>query len=304
MRKIVVILNATAGSVKDKELTSRISKAFERNGAQARIEVASGKQIAPIAQAMRDEHYDVIVAAGGDGTVSTVASQIVAYDTVLGVLPMGTLNHFARDLGIPLDLEEAVAAVCLGEVSAVDVGSVNEKFFINNSSLGLYADQARLRQVWRPRVGRWLALILASIVTLSRYRFLRVTVELNDKPISRRCPLVLVSNNEYKLEPGNLTQRKQLDGGALGLYMLRDEGRMGLLRIALRSLVFNLEDVEGFEHDTAAKITITTRQRRIRVALDGEAYKLAAPLRYRLVPRGLRVITPQKPPGLNADSNA
>jgi YegS/Rv2252/BmrU family lipid kinase len=294
MQKIGIIINATAGSSKGKELASRISAIFERNGVQARIKVANGKQISAIARAMRDKHYDLIVAAGGDGTVSTVASQIVECDVVLGVLPLGTLNHFARDLGIPLDLEEAADAICRGEVRAVDIGSVNEKFFINNSSLGLYADQVRLRQVWRKRIGRWPALIVASIVTLVRYRHLRITANFNGQSVSRHCPLALISNNEYRLEPGNLTERKQLEGGLLGIYLLRDEGRMGLLRIAMHSFVQRLEEASSFEHDTSAEVIITMRRKRIHVALDGEVCKLNSPLRYSSMHGGLRVITPKR----------
>src|SRR6185369_151465 len=104
MRKIGVIINATAGSETGRELADHILEAFASHGAEARVEVADGKQVCAIAQAMRDEHYNLIVAAGGDGTVSAVASQIIACDTTLGVLPLGTLNHFARDLGIPLSL--------------------------------------------------------------------------------------------------------------------------------------------------------------------------------------------------------
>jgi diacylglycerol kinase family enzyme len=293
MRKMAVIINCAAGSAAGKELADKVCALFDLNGARARVELAVGKEVPVIARAMRDEGYDCIIAAGGDGTVSAVASQIVGSEVALGVLPLGTLNHFARDLGIPLGLEEAVSAIFSGEVKAVDMGSVNERFFINNSSLGLYADQARLRQVWRARIGRWPALILASIVTLTRYRFLRVTARFNDSSVSRRCPLVLVSNNEYKLEPGNLAERKRLDGGLLGIYLLRDEGRLGLLRTALRSLVLRLEEAESFENDRAAQVIISTRQRRIRVALDGEVWKLDGPLRYASMPGSLRVIAPK-----------
>jgi YegS/Rv2252/BmrU family lipid kinase len=293
MRNIGIIINATAGSAKGKELASQIRAIFERNGAQVQIEVADGKQIITVARAMRDKHYDVIVAAGGDGTVSTVASQLVECDVVLGVLPLGTLNHFARDLGMPLDLEEAAAAICSGEMRTVDVGSVNEKVFINNSSLGLYADQVRLRQVWRKRIGRWPSLMLASIITLARYRHMRITAKFNGKSVGRRCPLVLISNNEYKLEPGNLSERKQLDGGLLGIHLLRDEGRMGLLRIALHSFVRKLEEASNFEHDTATEVVVTTRRKRVHVALDGEVWKFHSPLRYSSMRGALRVIAPQ-----------
>ena len=292
--KIGVIINATAGSAKGHELANQISTIFERNGLQTRIEVANGKQIPAIARAMRDERYDVIVAAGGDGTVSSVAAQIVGCDVALGVLPLGTLNHFARDLGVSLNLEEAASVICSGEVRVVDVASVNERIFINNSSLGLYADQVRLRQVWRKRIGRWPALILASIVTLARFRFLRVTAQFDGKSINRRCPLTLISNNEYKLEPGNLTERKQLDGGLLGVYLLRDEGRAGLLRVTLHSFVHRLEEAESFENHTTAKVIITMKKKRIHVALDGEVCKLRSPLRYSSMPGGLRVVAPKR----------
>ena len=294
VQKIGVIINATAGSARGQELASQISAIFERNGMQAQIEVANGKQVPAIARTMRDEHYDVIVAAGGDGTVSSVAAQIVGCDVALGVLPLGTLNHFARDLGISLNLEEAAAVICSGEVRAVDIASVNERFFINNSSLGLYADQVRLRQVWRKRIGRWPALILASIITLARFRYLAITAKFNGKSVSRRCPLALISNNEYKLEPGNLTERKQLDGGLLGIYLLRDEGRAGLLRIVLHSFVHKLEEAASFENDTAAEVIITMKQKRIHVALDGEVCKLHSPLRYSSMPGSLRVVAPKR----------
>jgi len=274
------------------EIAEAVRRAFERHGVQARVEVASGNKLPEIARAMRDEAYDCIVAGGGDGTISTVAAQLIGHPAVLGVLPLGTLNHFARDIGMPLDIEGAVAAICSGEVRAVDVASVNGKVFINNSSLGLYPDQARLRQIWRPRIGRWLALIYASVIVLTRFPFLRIIAEFNDKRISRRCPMMVVSNNEYKLEPGKLTQRERLDKGVLGIYLLREEGRTGLLRIALHSLVYNLEEAASFEIDRAEEVVVMTRRKRVRVALDGEVYKLRTPLRYRSVPASLRVVAP------------
>jgi len=294
MRKTGVIINVSAGSVTRQEVAEAVRRAFERHGVQARVEVASGDKLPEVARAMRDDAYDCIVAGGGDGTVSTVAAQLVGHRTALGVLPLGTLNHFARDLGMPLDIEDAVAEICSGEVRAVDVASVNGKVFINNSSLGLYPDQARLRQVWRARIGRWPALILASIVVLTRFPFLRVIAEFNGKRLSRRCPMMLVSNNEYKLEPGKLTERPRLDCGVLGIYLLRNEGRTGLLRIALHSLVYSLEEAASFENDRASEIVVTTHRKKIRVALDGEVYKLDTPLRYRSRPASLRVIAPKK----------
>lgn len=294
MQKTGVIINAFAGSVSNDKVADAVRAAFERRGVQAQIELAGGSRLLETARAMRDEGFDFIIAGGGDGTVSTVAAQLAGHSPALGVLPLGTLNHFARDIGMPLDVEEAIAAICSGEVKAVDVASVNGRIFINNSSLGLYPDQARLRQVWRPRIGRWPALIIASIIVLTRFPFLRVVAEFNGKRISRRCPMLLVSNNEYKLEPGKLTERERLDKGVLGIYLLRDEGRTGLLRIALHSLAYKLGEASSFENDTATEVVVATRGRKIRVALDGEVYKFNTPLRYISLPASLRVIVPKK----------
>jgi YegS/Rv2252/BmrU family lipid kinase len=294
MKKIGVIINVSAGSVTGQNIADAVRAAFEQHGVQARVEVAGGNKLPQTARAMRDEGFDYIVAGGGDGTVSTVAAELVGHRAALGVLPLGTLNHFARDIGMPLDIEGAVAEISSGEVRAVDVASVNGKVFINNSSLGLYPDQARLRHKWRARFGRWLALIFASIVVMTRYPFLRVIAEFNGKRIKRRCPMLLVSNNEYKLQPGKLTERERLDEGMLGIYLLRHEGRTGLLRIALHSLIYSPEEAASFENDRAAEAVVTTRRKKVHVALDGEVYKLNSPLRYKSLPASLNVVAPKK----------
>jgi diacylglycerol kinase family enzyme len=294
MRKIGVIINVTAGSVTSEQLSSTIRAAFERQATHAEVRTVAASQLREAARALREEGFDYIVAGGGDGTASAVASELVGHDAALGVLPLGTLNHFARDLRLPLDLDEAVAVICSGQPTSVDVGEINGRFFINNSSLGLYPDQARIRQVWRAKIGRWPALVVASLVVLSRFPNLRVTAEFNGKRITRRCAMVLVSNNEYKFEPGNLTERERLDGGMLGVYLLRDVGRLGLLRVALNSLVINLEEVEEFESDHASEVIIHTRRRRVKVALDGEVYRFTSPLRYSMLPGSLRVIAPTR----------
>ncbi len=294
MRKIAAVINKSAGSVRNETLLNQVRAAFERQGVDARILTANGKTVQNTARSLREEGFEVIVAGGGDGTVSTVASELVGSDAALGVLPLGTLNHFAHDLGVPLDIDDAVALVCSGTVTTVDVGSVNGHTFINNSSLGLYPDQVMLRQRWRKRIGKWLALVVASFAVLVRFPSLRITAEFNGKRISRRCPLVLISNNEYMFEPGKLTSRKRLDEGLLGVYLLNDVSRGGLLRITLHSLVYKLEDETNFESHKAAEAVIKVRRRRVRVALDGEVYKLAPPLVYRSIPGGLKVIAPTK----------
>ena len=258
--------------------------------------MTKGARLRKVARDLRDAGFDPIVAGGGDGTVSTVASQLVGTGVRLGVLPLGTLNHFARDLGLPLEMEQAIEVICSGEPKSVDVGMVNGLTFINNSSLGLYPDMVRVREKWRSRVGKWPAMIIASLSVLTRFPFLRTTADINGTRIKRRCPLILIGNNEYKLEPRQFTQRERFDCGCLGVYMLRDEGRAGLLRLALHSLVYRLDESASFENYSVKEMLLATRRRYIRVALDGEVSKFRSPLHYNSVPGGLRVLVPKPPP--------
>ena len=297
MLNIGVIINLKAGPKSDPGYREKFVEAFARHGARAEVlVVSSGAKLREAARRMRDAGFDIIVAGGGDGTVSSVASQLVGSGIRFGVVPLGTLNHFARDLGLPLDIDQAIEIICSGESKQIDVGMVNELTFINNSSLGLYPDQVRVRERWRAIVGKWPALIIASLIVMTRFASLNITANFDGRQIRRRCPLVVIGNNEYKLEPRDFVQRERLDCACLGLYFLRDEGRAGLLRLALHSLVYRLDEDASFEHHTTREVSLTMRRRRVRVALDGEVYKLKTPLHYRTVPGGLHVMTPKPTP--------
>ncbi|HSE98295.1 MAG TPA: diacylglycerol kinase family protein [Blastocatellia bacterium] len=294
MRRIAVLINTAAGSVRDESLCSLVAEAFILCGVPARVQAVEGAKLREATRVLREEGFNTIVAGGGDGTVSAVACELVGHPVALGVLPLGTLNHFAKDLNLPAELDEAVDLICSGPVSKVDVGTVNGYTFINNSSLGLYPDQVRVRQRWRPRIGKWLAMVVASIVVLVRFRSLWLVADLNGRRVRRRCPMVLISNNMYSFEPASLTRRERLDEGVLGMYLLREEGRAGLIQTALHSLVFNIEDAISFEPYCTTETTIMTDRKRVRVALDGEVLKLTSPLQYRILPGSLWAITPPR----------
>ena len=141
---VVVIVNSTAGSAGGHpEIERELGELFRAAGCEAEI-IALAKDQDPTAAA-RDAsaRASIVVAAGGDGTVNSVATAIVDSTAALGVLPLGTLNHFAKDLHIPLDLREAVAVVAAGHIRHVDVGQVNDRVFVNNSSIGLYPSAGR-----------------------------------------------------------------------------------------------------------------------------------------------------------------
>ena len=236
----------------------------------------------------------MVVAGGGDGTINAVAAAAIATDTVLGVLPLGTLNHFARDLRIPDDLEGAVRTLAGGRNLRIDAGEVNGRIFINNSSLGLYPSLVHHREQQQMRLGRskWNALFWASLMMLRRYPLLRVRVEVNGTELVCRTPLVFIGNNEYSMQGLDIGARERLDAGVLSLYIPRREGRLGLLRIALRALFKRLRRADDFIAFRSTHFTVDTTRRRVRVATDGEVAVTQTPLHYKIRPGALTVRVP------------
>jgi len=290
-----VIINATSGA-DDKESTrARLAELFAQRGSDARITLAkSGEEIVELAQRASRDDCETVVAGGGDGTINAVASAVVGTRKRLGVLPLGTLNHFAKDLKIPLDLDGAVSNIFDAHVARVDVGEVNGRIFLNNSSLGLYPSIVRQREKQQERLGRgkWPAFIWATLSVLRRYPFLTVRLNTDETEMLRRTPFVFVGNNEYEMESFNVGARSCLDAGHLSLYTAHRTGRLGLLRFAIRALFGGLRDEKDFDALCTKEIWIETRRSRLRVATDGEVTVMNTPLHYRVLPGALNVIVP------------
>jgi len=269
---------------------------FSSHGLDARVTLAAGGQeMTAAARAALAEGLTTVVAGGGDGTVNAVASVLAGSAARFGVLPMGTLNHFAKDMGIPLTLDEAVATIARGQAKAVDVGEVNERVFLNNSSLGLYPDMVRDREKQQRRLGRgkWLAALWATIGALRRYPFLNLRLRLADgKEHARRTPFVFIGNNEYTMQGFSIGERIRLDGGRLSLYVAQRPGRLGLLRLAWSALRGKLAQERDFDVLGTESMEIETRHKHLPVATDGEVTVMATPLRYRIRPGALNVIVP------------
>lgn len=291
-----IFINAGARAAETDELQQRLSDLLSASGIRADISVArSGTELAELAQSAAAEAYDLIVAGGGDGTINTVASAIVATDKTLGVLPLGTLNHFARDLKIPLDLEAAVRNLIEGHAIKIDVGEVNGRIFLNNSSLGLYPIIVREREKQqRLGSGKWPAFVWAALTALRRYPFLDVRLKAEGEDLARRTPFVFIGNNEYIMEQLNIGTRECLDKGELSLYMAHRTGRWGLARLAVRALLGHLREEKDFLAMCTREVRIVTRHKRLRVAFDGEIDILETPLNYRVRPGALKVIVPRE----------
>jgi diacylglycerol kinase family enzyme len=292
---MIVIMNRGAGGPGDPE--ARIAELFKVHGETPHIVHPNGDHdIASVARKAAESSERIVVAAGGDGTINGVAGELAGTDTILGVLPIGTLNHFAKDLRIPLDLEMAVRTVVDGRVVAVDAGEVNGRIFINNSSLGIYPQIVSRREAQQSRLarGKWPAFFWATVQALRRFPFLDVRITSGGQQIERRTAFLFVGNNEYEIAGFKLGSRACLDGGALGLYLTHRTGRFGLFRLALHALFGRVDQAKDFDAFCVAEARIETHRRRLLVARDGEVEWMETPLHYRTRPAALRVLVPQE----------
>ncbi|HLL16482.1 MAG TPA: diacylglycerol kinase family protein [Pyrinomonadaceae bacterium] len=298
--RVEIILNASAGNGDQEAARATLAEIFAADGhLDAHVSLAqSGTEIVELARAAAsNDGVQIVVAGGGDGTVNAVASELVGTQKTLGVLPLGTLNHFAKDLGIPLDLEGAARNIIEGEVVRVDVGDVNGRIFINNSSLGLYPSIVRHREKQQERLGRgkWFAAIWATVEIFRRYPLFGVRLSADDgQEFRRRTPFVFIGNNEYQMDAFNLGARSCLDAGHLSLHLTRDIGRWGLVRLAASALFGRLRESKDFDALCTKEVWIETRRTRLRVATDGEVTIMRSPLHYAVRPGALRVIAPKK----------
>jgi diacylglycerol kinase family enzyme len=290
-RAVPVILNAGAGTGGG-ERAKQIREAFAAAGIEAHV--IAGEDIALLARRAVREGHPILVAAGGDGTVNAVAAEVAGSQVALGVLAMGTLNHFARDAGIPLELEAGARVIASGHTMPVDVGAVNVRIFVNNSSIGLYPTLVIRRDNRRKRTGsgKWTALFWASLTVLRKHPMLDVALHVNGQVSHQRTPLIFIGNNEYVVEGPDVGTRMGLRDGELSVYITRRHGRRGLIALGLRSMFGSLRKALDLEAFTAPRLTIETGRSRVAVATDGEVSVMETPLEYENRPGALRVVVP------------
>lgn len=287
-------MNTASGTAKRTD-SDQIAELFRAAGLNARVVPLHSPQNAiDAARASIEAGDDAVVAAGGDGTVSTVASTLVGTITPLGVLPLGTLNHFAKDLGIPTDLEKAIQVIAARRIASVDVGEVNDRFFVNNSSIGVYPSIVEAREELK-RLGhrKWPAFVMATVEVIRHYRGVVLQVEAEGRLVSSRTPFVFVGNNEYVVEGVHLGGRTRLDSGQLFAYLAPRLHATDLPKLFFQALVGRLRQQAAFESFAARELRIQTDSTRtVRVAIDGEVMTMTVPLHFTARPAALKVIVP------------
>jgi diacylglycerol kinase family enzyme len=229
---------------------------------------------------------------GGDGSLAAVAAVALERDVPFVCIPLGTRNHFARDLHLDVDDPVAALAAFRGRERRVDVGRVGEQVFLNNVSLGLYA--SFVNDPERKTRNRLMAFLHMAPAALGRSRTpLDVSFELEGKREHRAALVVLVANNDYRLESmADLGERQRLDEGLLHVYVIEAVSRRALVGLLLKAAVGDAEEAEGFVERTAPRLAVDLPDHRIHTAVDGEPAVLQAPLEFEIEPQALRVLVP------------
>jgi len=237
-----------------------------------------------------------ILIAGGDGSICTAAQAISGTSIELAVLPGGTLNHFAGDNGIPLDLAEAAAVALGSRTTTVDVGYAGKRVFLNTSSIGAYVTFVRMRDRLEQEFGYRLASLLATMRIFANMPTVGVALEVEGEKKVYRTPLVFIGVGERELQLPHLGGRVENGKRGLHLFVVGGRKRARLLAIAFEAVARGVDTVRREPEVDAYLLescTIDLHRPQALVAFDGETQMMPTPLDYRIEHDGLRIVVPE-----------
>jgi diacylglycerol kinase family enzyme len=297
---ITVILNVGSGHGDAAECEREIRGGFESTGRAHRIVVASSPSEVEkhTRAAMAQPGPRVIVAAGGDGTINLVAGLVLEQDLPFGVIPLGTFNYFARDLGIPLAPREAAISIATGHLRRVHVARVNGHLFLNNASFGLYRKLLEERERDKQRFGRYkIVAALSALATLWRFRQVyTLSMKLDGQPATIHTPMLFFGLNSLQLEKLDLDVASCTNAGQMAVIVLRPTSRWHLLGLALKGALHGLGDSPELRCHGASEVLVDQPGRQsTRVAVDGESFDCTLPLRFQVQRNALQVVVPRVP---------
>lgn len=298
---LLFVINAASGRHDAQTTRDVIEAALGAAGRRGELLFARPDELPALAaQAARaaSSRHSAVVAVGGDCTINAVAQAAYAHGCVLGVLPQGTFNYFARTHGLPTDSAAAAHALLNAVPTPVQVGLINDRVFLVNASLGLYPELLQDREAYKARFGRsrLVAFGSALITLLGHHGQLRLRIESGATARELTTPTLFVGNNRLQLEQVGLAQAPALDEGCMAAVMLRPVSTLALLGLLLRGTLGTLgeaDTIESFKfHRLLVKPRLALGRRRIKVAYDGELGWLSAPLEFRVSPRPLYLLKP------------
>jgi diacylglycerol kinase family enzyme len=307
---LFVVLNAGSGRHQGNTEQHLMERVFSQAGREFEFleitDTAHIDEIANRAVALAKTRRGVVVAAGGDGTISAVAGAVLGSGCPFGVLPEGTFNYFGRDNAIPQDTEAAARALLGASISPVQVGQVNGRVFLVNASLGLYPQLLEDREAWKNKWGRSrFVAFVAGMATLLKWRKqLHLSIEAAGQTAELRTPTLFVGNNRLQLARVGIDEKdvKAVKEGELAGIVVRPIGTLAMLGLLLRGMLGRLGDADhissfSFHHLSVTPKTAKSRDSRkshkpVKVATDGETVWMQPPLLFQVAAEPLLLLIP------------
>ena len=284
---IPAFVNPAAGSADE------VDKALRKAGCFDVREIAPDK-VTQTVRAAIDGGATRVAVAGGDGTVSAAAAAVARTTAELVVIPAGTFNHFARDHGIPTDLDAACAAATSPRIECADVAWVNGRLFLNTSAVGAYANFVRVRERLEPKCGYWLASAYSMVRTLVRMQPFRIRFETDGVERTYETPIVFLGVGQRELKLPLLGNRIPDGRSRLHVMIVRGRTRARLVALAFEAAARGTHAMSRTPHlDSFLVERCTIEQRHSTVAVDGEVVKMDSPLEYELGAASLRLVVPE-----------
>ncbi len=292
------VFNKDGGTFRTMDMaafTANAEKIFAEHGHSLESRIVEGSELeAELERAATDPAADVLLAGGGDGTISAAAGICFSHEMALAVLPAGTMNLFARTLGVPLQLDEAVAAIAAGEVGAVDIATANGRPFVHQFSVGLHSRLVRIRNElsYKSRWGKMMASLRSMALVLSRPLVFDADITTRSRTERRKATAISVSNNV--LGEGHVPYAEQVDQGVLGVYVVQPMPAAELARLFFSLVVGGWKDHPLVSEKEVAqlKLSFPHRKSSAKAVIDGELIPLDREVELRIHAKGLRVVLP------------
>lgn len=297
-RRFTIILNEEAGTVVRlgrEAVLEALERGFKDAAVETSVQCVSPNQVQPCLEAAADSDADAVIVGGGDGTVASAATLLAGKGKVMGVLPLGTFNLAARDLGMPLDLEEAAKALATAPVVPMDAMELNGRLYLCLMVLGFYP---ALKMAAPEYHGWWLVrafrTLRDSLRHAATFPSLDLTLKEEGRTVYSRTRVVMIANNDYEDVFGVLPKRASLDGGFFTVYLSSHKTRLGMVRSFLAWILGRWKQDREVTRLQTTELEIHARRKRtLPVMMDGEVERLPLPLRITLRPGALQVLAPR-----------
>jgi diacylglycerol kinase family enzyme len=296
LAETVIILNARAGTIRDlqpSQVEADVREAFSGHTESVDVELVEGDRFIKAIDAAASSEAKTIIVGGGDGSVGYAARKLLGSERTLGVLPLGTMNLFARSLGIPADLPVALDILASAEPKRVDLGAVNDRIFHTLSGLGYFAEVARARAQVREDTnlpfGRYIAAARASLRAFTRPGILELTIDAEGDRREIETYALFIGNNRLS-DTG--FDRPRLDEGVLEVHYAEGADFGNRMQAAIDLFAGRWRENPAIQSFTARTVTVRSRRPRLWVSVDGELCRLETPLRFEVKPDALSVLLP------------